>query len=123
MKNVDCFGMKYVLMLFLFFKTKYIKAFNIEFSEKQTEEDSVAKYLTKLYGELSDVVHGRYNKLTNIEKFKIEYDVNRYKQFENLFIKTTNILLVLAILRFSINDITIVDKNKIFENTGVGKYE
>ena len=96
---------------------------NIEFSEKQTEEDSVAKYLTKLYGELSDVVHGRYNKLTNIEKFKIEYDVNRYKQFENLFIKTTNILLVLAILRFSINDITIVDKNKIFENTGVGKYE
>lgn len=107
----------------IIFKTKYIKAFNIEFSEKQTEEDSVAKYLTKLYGELSDVVHGRYNKLTNIEKFKIEYDVNRYKQFENLFIKTTNILLVLAILRFSINDITIVDKNKIFENTGVGKYE
>lgn len=125
-KNENMKADKYVSSLVNehnFFKTKYIKAFNIEFSEKQTEEDSVAKYLTKLYGELSDVVHGRYNKLTNIEKFKIEYDVNRYKQFENLFIKTTNILLVLAILRFSINDITIVDKNKIFENTGVGKYE
>lgn len=125
-KNENMKADKYVSTLVNehnFFKTKYIKAFNNKISQIQSEEDSVAKYLTKLYGELSDVVHGRYNKLTNIEVFKIEYDVSKYKQFEKLFIKTTDILLVLALLRFNINNIALEDKNKIYKNTGVVRYE
>lgn len=114
---------KYVSVLvndYSFFKTKYIKAFKSDIEEKQSEEDSISKYLLRLYGELSDVVHGRYNKLSNTQEFHIEYNIDQYKQFEKLFIKTVDILLVLAIVRFNIH---IEGYEKIYKNTGVIKYE
>ncbi len=114
---------KYVSVLvneYSFFKSKYIRAFKAEIDDIQKEEDSISKYLIKLYGELSDIVHGRYSKLTNIEEFCVEYNVKQYKQFEKLFIDTVDILLVLAILRINV---TINNEEKIYRNTGVIKYE
>ncbi|MEY8426840.1 hypothetical protein AALA00_03780 [Lachnospiraceae bacterium 46-15] len=122
-KEEDMKADKYVSVLvneYNFFKTKYIRAFYRNIKEIQSEEDSISKYLMKLYGELSDVVHGRYNKLSNMQEFHIEYNIEQYKQFENLFIKTIDILLVLAILRFNI---TIEGYKEIYKNTGVIKYE
>lgn len=114
---------KYVSVLvndYNFFKTKYIRAFKNNIDELQIEEDSVSKSLTRLYSELSDVVHGRYKKLSNVNEFSIEYNVEQYKQFEKLFIKTVDTLLLLSILRF---DIELDSQNKIYRNTGVIKYE
>jgi len=114
---------KYVSVLvneYNFFKTKYIRAFKNNIDELQTEEDSVSRSLTRLYSELSDVVHGRYEKLSNVDEFNIEYNVEQYKQFEKLFIKTVDTLLLLATLRF---DIELESQDKIFRNTGVIKYE
>lgn len=114
---------RYVSVLvneYSFFKTRYIRAFRENIEDIQKEEDSVSKFLTRLYGELSDIVHGRYNKLTNVADFHIEYNINQYKQFERLFIETVDILLVLAILRFNV---TIDNQEKIYKNTGVIKYE
>lgn len=114
---------KYVSVLvneYNFFKTKYIRAFKNNIDELQVEEDSVSKSLTRLYSELSDVVHGRYEKLSNVNGFSIEYNVEQYKQFEKLFIKTVDTLLLLSILRF---DIELDSQNKIYRDTGVIKYE
>lgn len=114
---------KYVSVLvneYNFFKTKYIRAFESNIDELQTEEDSVSKSLTRLYSELSDVVHGRYEKLLKVEEFSIEYNVAQYKQFEQLFVKTIDTLLVLAVLRFGIQ---LENVDQIYKNTGVIKYE
>lgn len=64
---------------FLFAKN-HIRAFNKEFEQIHNEEDCISKQLIKLYGKLSDVVHGRYNKLTNVEIFQIEYNIGKHKQ-------------------------------------------
>lgn len=122
-KNENMKADKYVSTLvneFDFYKSKYIRAFNNSFEKIQREEDCVSKHLTRLYSELSDVVHGRYNKLTNVHGFQIEYSIEKYKQFEKLFVETTDILLVLAILRFNIE---FENNEKIFERTGLIKHE
>mgnify|MGYP000008873244 CR=1 FL=1 len=122
-KNEDKKADKYVSALvneFDFFKSKYIRAFNSSFDSIQKEEDGIAKHLIRLYRELSDVVHGRYNKLTNIDVFQIEYNFQKYKQFEKLFIETTDMLLLVSILRFNIE---LENNKKIFERTGVIKHE
>lgn len=122
-KNENMKADKYISALvneFDFFKSKYIRAFNSTFDIIQKEEDCVSKHLIRLYAELSDIVHGRYNKLTNIDTFQVEYNLQKYKQFEKLFIETTDMLLVLAILRFNVE----LDNNKkILERTGGINYE
>lgn len=113
---------KYVSALikeFDFFRTNYVKAFKANIDVIQTEEDSISNYLKKLYATLSDVVHGRYNKLAKIDDFHITYDINQYKQFEGLYIKTVNILCIMAMLRL---DAEIDNMDKMIENTGVIKY-
>lgn len=43
----------------------------------------MSKTLTRLYSELSDVVNGRYSKLSNVQAFSIEYNVeSELKQIE-----------------------------------------
>lgn len=114
---------KYVSSLvndYNFFKTKYIRAFYKEIDSIQSEEDSISKYLIRLYAELSDVLHGRYCKLSNIDNFGLEYNQQHYKEFETLFDKTINILLLISILRF---DILLDDQDEIYRKTGVIKNE
>lgn len=114
---------KYVSVLvseYNFFKTKYIRAFKSNIDEEQTEEDSVAKSLISLYGELSDVVHGRYNQLFNVQTFQMEYKVEKYKRFEGLFNKTVDMLLLLGMLRFGM---PFENSERIYINTGVIKHE
>lgn len=122
-KNENAKADKYVSVLVNehdFYKTKYIKSFKSGYESMLVEEDCVSKYLSKLYGELSDVVHGRYNRLINIQTYEVKYRIDEYKQFEKLFLKTIDIMLVMAILRL---DISIENENEIFKNTGVIKYE
>lgn len=114
---------KYVSTLvneFDFFKTKYIKAFCVQIEGKQREEDSIAKFLQKLYAELSDVVHGRYNKLANIENFNINYDIRQYKKFKELYTKTVGILVIMVALRLNIS---VENITKYYKVTGVIKNE
>lgn len=97
---------KYVSTLvsdYSFYKTKYIKAFDEKIEEKQKEEDVLSKYIQKLYGELSDVVHGRYNKLANTNDFHINYDIKQYKKFEELYMKTISILIIMVELRLKVH--------------------
>lgn len=114
---------KYVSTLvseYNFFKTKYIKAFYSQIEERQKDEDSIAKFLQKLYGELSDVVHGRYNKLANVGNFHIDYNIRQYKKFEELYMKTVGILIIMVTLRL---DICVEDMGKYYRITGVMKNE
>lgn len=114
---------KYVSSLvndYNFFKTKYIRAFFREIDSIQSEEDSISKYLIRLYAELSDVLHGRYCKLSNIDNFGLVYNQQHYKEFEALFEKTINILLLISILRF---DILLDNQDEIYRKTGVIKNE
>ena len=114
---------KYVSTLvsdYSFYKTKYIRAFDEGFELMQKEEDSIAKYLQKLYGELSDVVHGRYNKLANTNDFHIYYDTVKYKKFENLYKKTISILVIMVKLRLNIDMENI---QKYYRITGVTRDE
>ncbi|WP_347940356.1 hypothetical protein AAEY33_22275 [Peribacillus simplex] len=116
-QNTNAKADKYVSALindYDFFKTKYIKCFynDIETIEKGT--DSVSSFLTKKYGELSDVVHGRYNSLIKINTLNINYSQGDFKKYEKLLLSTLSILAVLYVLRF--NDFSnpdIVDLVKI----------
>lgn len=114
---------KYVSTLvndYSFYKTKYIKAFNASFHEIQKEEDVISKYLQRLYAELSDVVHGRYNKLANTNDFHIYYDMKKYKRFEDLYRKTVSILIIMVQLRLNVD---IDNIQKYYGITGVIKDE
>lgn len=114
---------KYVSTLvneYSFFKTRYIKAFCSDIDEKQKEEDSFSKYLQRLYAELSDVVHGRYNKLANVDDFHIDYNVEQYKKFEELCKKTISILIIMVAIRLDKN---IDNIQKYYRITGVMKDE
>ncbi|MBD5527684.1 MAG: hypothetical protein HDR02_04625 [Lachnospiraceae bacterium] len=114
---------KYVSILvndYSFYKTKYIKAFDEKIEEKQKEEDAISKYLQRLYGELSDVVHGRYNRLANTNDFHICYDIEQYKKFEDLYVKTISIMIIMVTLRLNVG---VDDIQKYYKNTGVIKNE
>ena len=76
--------------------------------------------MQKLYAELSDVVHGRYSKLANVENFHINYNIRQYKKFEELYMKTIGILIIMVALRL---DICIEDIEKYYKITGVMKDE
>lgn len=97
-----------------FFKTKYIKAFCEDIESIQTKIDSVSDYLSRKYGELSDVVHGRYNSLIKVENLNIDYSKASFKKYEKLLFSTLSIVSVLYVLRFNdFNSDDIIDLTKI----------
>lgn len=100
-----------------FFKTKYIKAFykNIETIEKC--RDSVSIKLKKQYSTLSDVVHGRYESLFKVDKFKIKYSKSDFKRYEKLLFSTLSIIAVMYILRF--DDFSNEDTTELAQKSGV----
>lgn len=100
-----------------FFKTRYIKVFNYNIESTQTKIDSVSDYLLKKYGELSDVVHGRYNSLIKIENLSINYSKSNFKKYEKLLFSTLSIISVLYILRF--NDFSVSDIIDLSKISGV----
>ncbi len=106
---------KYVNTLvneYSFFTTKYIAVFYSNIEVLQTCEDSVSNYLKKIYSNLSDNVHGRYETLTKTnEELAIVYDKGFFKRYEKLLFSTLSILAVLYILRF--NDTSKITINRL----------
>ncbi|OMP67040.1 hypothetical protein [Domibacillus epiphyticus] len=102
-----------------FFKTKYIKCFYEDIDSIEKSPDSVSIYLTKKYGELSDVVHGRYNSLIKINSVTINYSQSDFKKYEKLLLSTLSILAVLYVLRF--NDFNNTDILELANICGVVK--
>ncbi|MFB0831675.1 hypothetical protein ACEU2D_18985 [Brevibacillus laterosporus] len=110
-QNTNAKADKYVSTLinnYDFFKTKYIKCFYDDIDKVEKSTDSVSSFLTKKYGELSDVVHGRYNSLIKINDLNIKYSQIEFKRYESLLLSTLSILAVLYVLRFA-----------DFSNTGI----
>ncbi|MFD1990722.1 hypothetical protein ACFSGI_12190 [Paenibacillus nicotianae] len=94
---------KYVSTLvndYSFFTTKYIATFNEEIEIKQISNDSVSIFLKSLYGELSDIVHGRYNTLTKTKGLNINYNKQHFKIYEKFLNKVLSIVCMMYILRF-----------------------
>ncbi|NFG40410.1 hypothetical protein FC789_04200 [Clostridium botulinum] len=115
---------KYVSTLvnnFEFFKTRYIKAFYLKIEEIQKKPDSISEYLLKKYGELSDVVHGRYKSLIKIKDLKINYNIGDFKKYEKLFCNVLSILAVLYVLRF--DDFNNKKLKELVNISGVINYE
>jgi hypothetical protein len=115
---------KYVNTLvnnFEFFKTRYIKSFYGNIEKIQKKPDSVSEYLLRKYGELSDVVHGRYKSLIKIKKLSINYSKADFKKYEKLFCNVLSILSVLYVLRF--DDFNNEELKELVNVSGVIKYE
>ncbi|NOW07653.1 hypothetical protein [Clostridium beijerinckii] len=115
---------KYVSILvnnFEFFKTRYIKSFYPNIGEIQKKADSVSEYLLRKYGELSDVVHGRYKSLIKIKDLNINYSKGNFKKYEKLLCNVLSILSVLYILRF--DDFSNKELKELVSVSGVINYE
>lgn len=103
-KEHDLKADKYVSTLvneYMFFTTKYIQTFFPQIKEMETSENSVSIYLKNLYGDLSDIVHGRYKSLTKKTGLSIKYEKSLFKLFESKFFETLNIIIVMYCLRFN----------------------
>jgi hypothetical protein len=83
-----------------FFTTKYIESFNQNINLVQSKEDSISTFLKSLYGDLCDIVHGRFNTLTKANSLSIKYNKELFKRFEKFFNQTLSIIAVMFILRF-----------------------
>lgn len=95
---------KYVSTLvndYAFFTTKYTYTFFKEIENIQSSTDSVSNYLKITYGELSDIVHGRFNTLTKKQGLHIKYEKGQFKYYEKLLEKVISILCTMYVLRFS----------------------
>ena len=84
-----------------FFTTRYIKSFYPQIEEKQKSVNSISDALKKLYGELSDSLHGRYNNLTKLEGLEIKYDKIWFDRYKKHLFSVLSILTVLYTLRFN----------------------
>lgn len=84
-----------------FFTTRYIKTFYPQIEEKQKSKNSTSEALKKLYGDLSDSLHGRYNNLTKLEGLEIKYDKILFKRYEKHLFSVLSMLTVLYTLRFN----------------------
>lgn len=113
-QNEDKEADKYINTLindFDFFTTKYIRAFknDIDIDKIQEEDDSISKYLKKIYKKLCDITHGRYKTLTKIDNEQIDYNKEFYKRFEKKYFEVVSILTTLYFLRFNKKNNTIVE--------------
>lgn len=84
-----------------FFTSKYISTFYSDIDKIQTAPDSVSVYLKTLYGELSDIVHGRYNSLTKKQSLQIKYSKKEFKSYEQFLSRVLSILCTMYVLRFN----------------------
>lgn len=112
-KEHDLKADKYVSTLvneYLFFTTKYTQTFFPHIKEVETSENSVSNYLKKLYGELSNIVHGRYKSLTKKTGLSITYEKSMFKIFEKKFFETLNLIILMYSLRYQ--DLEYIDLTK-----------
>ncbi|MEC2344347.1 hypothetical protein P9H28_09620 [Paenibacillus barengoltzii] len=95
---------KYVSSLvneYAFFTTKYISTFFPDIDKIQVEQDSISNYLKILYGDLSDIVHGRYNSLTKKQTLQIKYSKSEFKSYERYLDRVLSILCTMYVLRLN----------------------
>ena len=103
-KSHDAKADKYVSVLireFNFFTTNYIHAFYLDIKSKQSSVNSISNYLSSLYKQLSDIVHGRYKTLTKKSKLLISYDRESFHFFIDKFKSVIGILVAMYILRYN----------------------
>ncbi|WP_441962655.1 hypothetical protein [Paenibacillus sp. TAF43_2] len=110
---------KYVSTLvndYSFFTTKYVATFYEQIHNLQSTTDSVSAYLKAIYGDLSDIVHGRYHTLTKKQGLQIKYDKRQFKSYEGFLNRVLNILCMMYVLRFK--DSSNAEIVKLAQSTG-----
>lgn len=121
-KDFDFKADKYVSTLineYHFFKSNYIKTFYPDIITKEKEMDSCSAYLSKTYGKLCDIVHGRYLTLTRVDGLKIEYNQEQFSKFKNILEYTLGAFFLMYVLRF--NDFSNTDVLNITKKTNTLK--
>ncbi|MDX3916333.1 MAG: hypothetical protein QHC79_22525 [Pseudosphingobacterium sp.] len=103
-KDFDFKADKYVSTLineYHFFKSTYIKTFYPNIVNIEKELDSCSSYLSRTYGKLCDVVHGRYLSLTKTNNLTFEYNQSHFSKFKTILEHTLGAFFLLYILRFN----------------------
>ncbi|ARD57032.1 hypothetical protein [Bacillus safensis] len=102
-KAHDAKADKYVSTLirdYDFYTTNYIQSFYNNIQKIQTKNNSISIFLSKIYKDLSDVVHGRYKTLTKQNTLKINYSKEQFNFFNDKLHSVLSILAVMYILRY-----------------------
>lgn len=76
------------------------------------EYGSLINNIKMVYRECSEYVHGKYSYMQTLEKISISYDIDKFKEWNEMFNNISQVLIVLLFIRFS-NKIEEIDEDNI----------